>query len=160
MKGILANSRRDIHARFVARFRTDDAALPVTAQHLDAIETKLRTQLSLSYRSFMTTYGRIHTPQIVKEISDRELDHPDVQDFLGPQEAIDGTTGYWSAGMPEDIIGIASDCMGNMFGFARALHRLDDAPVFFFDHDFVTVHDVAPSFDALLSWYLDNLNHS
>ena len=29
--------------------------------------------------------------------------------FSTPAEAIEGTKGYWSAGMPEDVIGVASD---------------------------------------------------
>jgi hypothetical protein len=47
--------------------------------------------------------------------------------------------------------------MGNMIGFRRQSDVTDDAPVVFFDHDFVTVQDLAPSFDAFLLWYLDNL---
>jgi len=59
--------------------------------------------------------------------------------------------------MPDDIIGVASDCMGNMIGFRRQAETSDDAPVVFFDHDFVEVSELARSFDEFLSWYLDHL---
>ena len=57
--------------------------------------------------------------------------------------------------MPDDIIGVASDCMGNMIGFRRQAETSDDAPVVFFD--FVEVSELARSFDEFLSWYLDHL---
>jgi hypothetical protein len=85
------------------------------------------------------------------------MDHPDIQEFLKPKEAIQNTKLYWSAGMPENVIGIASDCMGNMIGFHRQATPSDDAPVVFFDHDFVKVRQLASSFDEFLSWYLDHL---
>ena len=121
------------------------------------MERELRTKLPLAYREFMRRHGEAYTPDILDEIVDKNLEHPDVQNFDGPHETTKGTQAYWSGGMPDDFIGVASDCMGNMFGFARRTETLDDAPVLFFDHEFVDVAEVAPSFDALLSWYLDNL---
>lgn len=59
--------------------------------------------------------------------------------------------------MPDDIIGVASDCMGNIIGFRRQTEPSEDAPVVFFDHDFVEVYELAPSFDEFLTWYLDHL---
>ena len=69
------------------------------------------------------------------------------------------TSAYWQAGMPDNVVAFASDCMGNLFAFSRDLHDVapDDAPVLFFDHDFMTVETVADSFDAFLSWFLDNI---
>ena len=148
----------EVYADFVARFHTGEAPVRQTDQQLDALETALATKLPASYRMFMNRHGTVHTPAILDEISDRELDYPDVQDFLDSRDAVDGTKGYWSAGMPEDMVGIASDCMGNLIGFRRQLERSDDAPVFFFDHDFVKVNELAPSFTAFLLWYLENLN--
>jgi hypothetical protein len=67
---------------------------------------------------------------------------------------------YRSAGMPQDVIGVASDCMGNMIGFRRNGERCDDAPILFFDHDIVEVSEMAPSFDGFLDWYVVHLNGS
>ena len=106
----------------------------------------------------MNRHGVAYTPSILREVADGKLEHPDIQEFLEPEQSIENTQAYWSGGMPDDLIGIASDCMGNMIGFHRQSSPSDDAPVVFFDHDFVKVHELSPSFDAFLVWYLDHLN--
>jgi len=105
----------------------------------------------------MTQHGPVYTPDTLHVIADGNIVHPDIQYILDPAESIEGTKGYWSAGMPEDVIGVASDCMGNMIGFRRQSSVSDDAPVEFFDHDFGVVYEIAASFDEFLAWYLDNL---
>jgi SMI1 / KNR4 family (SUKH-1) len=150
-------SRADTHNAFVARFHVGERGAPMTDQQIDTIEAALDTKLPAAYRQFMTRYGAVHTPGILDEIADRNIEHSDVQDFLEPQQAIEDTKLYWSAGMPQGVIGIASDCMGNMIGFHRQSTPTDDAPVVFFDHDFVEVYELASSFDDFLTWYLDYL---
>jgi SMI1 / KNR4 family (SUKH-1) len=151
------NRRTDIHDRFVARFHFGDRPTPVTEQALDAIEAELDTRLPTAYRQFMTRHGAVYTPDILGIVVDRNIDHVDLKNIDGPQEAVEGTKGYWSGGMPKDVIGIAWDHMGNMIGFRRQFESSDDAPVVFFDHEFVDVYEIAPSFDELLLWYLQNL---
>jgi len=151
-------SRNHIHAEFVARFHIGDPPSPATDQQIDRIGTELNTTVPEVYRHFMTQYGPVYTPDILDAIDDRQLDHPDVQNFLSPDEAVSATKAYWSAGMPSDVIGVASDCMGNLFGFRRQTGTIDDAPVVFFDHDFVEVSEMADSFDEFLQWYLDNID--
>ena len=152
--------RTTIHERFVTRFHFGEPPTPMTDAELDSVDAALDTRLPASFREFMTRFGAVHTPRILDEINDRGLDHPDVQEFLSAKEAIEGTKGYWSAGMPDHVIGVASDCMGNMIGFGRSHERRDDAPVLFFDHDFVEVSEIAPSFDSFLDWYLGHLDGS
>ena len=152
--------RTTIHERFVARFHFGDRPQPVTEPELDSVEAALDTKLPAAFREFITRYGPVHTPRVLDEIADRGLDHSDIQQFLSAKDAIENTKGYWSAGMPNDVIGVASDCMGNMIGFRRNRERRDDAPVVFFDHDFVEVSEIAPSFDSFLDWYLGHLNGS
>lgn len=150
-------TRLDIQEAFVARFHLGEERTVVTSEQLDIVEAALNTKLPAAYRQFMIRHGVVHSQRILGEIVDNNLEHPDVQDFLEPQQAIDDTKIYWSAGMPENLIGIASDCMGNMIGFHRQERLSDDAPVLFFDHDFVEVNEMAPSFDEFLAWYLDHL---
>jgi hypothetical protein len=150
-------SRTTIQHDFVARFHFGVRGGPVSDAQLDAIEAELDTKLPMAYRAFMTSYGPVYTPDTLKEIADGNIDHPDIQNVLDPREAIDGTKAYWSGGMPEDVVGFGSDCMGNMIGFRRQDKPSDDAPVVFFDHDSVEVYEVAPSFDEYLRWYLDHL---
>jgi hypothetical protein len=150
-------SRTAIHHDFVARFHFGERYGPVSDAQLDAIESELDTKLPMAYREFMIRHGPVYTPDTLQEIADGDIDHPDIQNVLDPREAIDGTKAYWTGGMPNDVIGIGSDCMGNMIGFRRQKKSADDAPVVFFDHDFVEAYEVAPSFDEYLAWYLDHL---
>jgi hypothetical protein len=151
------HSRTAIHDRFVARFHFGSPPVPACEEDLDQVEAELNTKLPNAYRQFMTRHGKVYTPDILRAIVDQNLDHVDLQNIDSPKEAIEGTKGYWSAGMPPDVIAIANDCMGNMIGFHRHLESLEDAPVIFFDHDFIEVYPIEASFDALLLWFLDHL---
>ncbi|HSI37273.1 MAG: SMI1/KNR4 family protein [Phycisphaerae bacterium] len=131
------------------------AAAPETDAGLDQLEEALSTRLPSAYRRFATRYGAIDTSAILAMVAEDVPEHPDVQEFYTASGAIESTRFCWSGGMPDDVIGIASDCMGNPIGFRRAAEASDDAPVVFFDHDFLTVTELAPSFDAFLAWYLD-----
>jgi SMI1 / KNR4 family (SUKH-1) len=145
-----------IHERFVQHFAAKKLSQSpaLSDAELDSIEVALNTKLPFAFWQFMTRFGPIYTPKILGLITSRGLDHPDIQEFLSVEKAVAGTKGYWSAGMPTDVIGVASDCMGNMIGFRRSDQRSDDLPVVFFDHDYVTVSELAPSFDECLSWYV------
>ena len=153
-------SRNDIHDAFVSRFRFGKRKKPATDKKLNAIESALNTKLPEAYRQFMKRHGVVYTPSILDEICDCKLEHPDVQEFFEPHQVIEDTKLYWSGGMPEDVIGIASDCMGNAIGFRRQSKPSDDSPVVFFDHDYLKVYQLAPSFDGLLNWYLVHLKGS
>ncbi len=148
------NSRAAIHESFVKKFHLGQEPKPLTDEELDSIEAELNTKLPVAFREFMARFGQVHTPGILDAVTAGDLDHPDIQDFLSAREAIANTKGYWSTGMPNDVIGVATDCMGNMIGFHRSHERREDAPVLFFDHDFITVSEIAPSFDDLLKWFL------
>lgn len=146
-----------IHDQFVARFHSGQRPKPAKSEQVQLIESELNTRLPRAYHQFVTRFGAIYTPSILREIADKQIDHIDIQQFLEPSETVEDNRGYWSAGMPDDVIGIACDCMGNMIGFHRQDQTVDDAPVIFFDHEFVEVYEVANSMDEFLSWYLDHL---
>ena len=105
----------------------------------------------------MMRHGAVYTPSILDEIADGKLAKPDIQEFLKPGQVIENTKMYWSGEMPTDVVGIASDSMGNMIGFRRQSTPSDDSPVVFFDHEYVELSEVSSSFDEFLAWYLDNL---
>src|SRR5215468_2872615 len=107
-------TRTDIHDGFVSRFHSGKRVRPTAAPQLDKIDAALNTRLPEAYRQFMMRHGAVYTPSILDEVADEKLAKPDIQEFLKPKEAIDGTKMYWSGGMPSDVIGFASDCMGNM----------------------------------------------
>lgn len=86
-------SRADIHAEFVARFHFGERPAPVTVQQLDVVEAELNSRLPAAFREFITRYGTVYTPSILGEIVDKNIAHPDIQEFLEPKESIEGTNG-------------------------------------------------------------------
>jgi hypothetical protein len=152
--------RSELHAQFAAHFHCGEPPQTYPELALDAIEQALDTALPLSYRQFILRVGPVSTPAILERLVARQLDHPDLNHLLSPDEVIKNTRGYWAAGMPGNVIGIASDSMGSMFGFMRMSRKEihpDDLPVWFFDHDYRTLRKQADSFDALLGWYVSQL---
>lgn len=150
-------TRAEIQEMFVSRFHFGAMREPISPEQLDLIEAALNSRLPAAYRQFVSRYGAVFTPLILRGISEAKLDHPDVREFLDSAKMIVDNQACWTGGMPDNVIGVASDCMGNMIGFRRCSSLGDDAPVVFFDHDFVEVDELASSFDELLAWYLDHL---
>jgi hypothetical protein len=126
------------------------------------VEREVDSRLPLSLRDFLGSEGGdVYTPDTLEMIVDRDLNHPDIQNILSPEDLVAGTRAWWSAGMPDEIIGFGNDAGGNLFCFRRrplSEQPLEDAAVWFFDHDFNTVKEIAPSFDLLLAWYLLQLH--
>ncbi len=64
--------------------------------------------------------------------------------------------GWQEAGMPEGLVPIAKDCMGNLFCFdlddGQEIRKLD-GPVYFWDHDFNEVQHEAASFETWIGKY-------
>ena len=152
--------RTELYTHFATQFHCGEQPHLFSQLDLDAVEQALDTTLPLLYCHFMQRVGPVSTPAILDELVARQLQHADLNHLLSPEEVINNTKDYWAAGMSGDVIGIASDSMGSMIGFRRVSRkeiRPDDLPVWFFDHDYLTVECLAESFDALLSWYLSQL---
>jgi hypothetical protein len=84
-------------------------------------------------------------------IVERELDLHSVSDFYSPVEIIEETTGWREIGMPEQLVAFASDGCGNKFCFdADRLNNgsAEGYAIWFYDHDFETVDQIAPSFNV------------
>ena len=118
--------RETLYSTFARTFHVGDPPTPATDDELDEIESALNTTLPESFRVFAKSCGSVYAPDILDAVTDRELDHPDIQNFSSAAEIVTDTKGYWDAGMPDNIIGFASDCMGNMFAFERG--RRDTRP--------------------------------
>jgi hypothetical protein len=151
-------TRSEIHSRFVSRFATGPIT-PSTPEDVGLVETALATLFPRSFTEFATRYGAIHTPEIEELVVGAAPSGVvfDVQEFLSARDMVMTTEAYRSAGMDEAFVLIATDSMGNVFGF-RAVpgtERPDDATVYLFDHASGTVSPAAPSFDAWLQSFLD-----
>ncbi len=80
--------RSELHARFAAHFHSGEPPQTYPELALDALEEALDTILPLSYRQFIRQVGLVHTPAILDGIVARQLDHPDLNHLLSPDEVI------------------------------------------------------------------------
>jgi hypothetical protein len=148
-------TRTETHQHFVSRFCADGAD-PIAREDLDRAEDRLGILFPSAYREFVLTRGAAHSHTLLGLIVDAEADLWDVTSFHKPSECVEATETYRSAGMSARLVAFASDSAGNVFCFdERELFnaRLDDATVWFFDHDFNEDKQLAESFDAWLSSY-------
>ena len=154
-------NREQLHATFAESFAVGSSAL-IPEEALSQAEVELQTLFPASFVGFAKRVGAIFTPGILDLVTggESEVAPPDasfdVQNFFTAEEIIDTTRTYHDGGMDPWFIAIASDCMGNVFGFRqhRDSPRLDDAALMVFDHDFNKVDLEAESFDAWLTSFL------
>jgi hypothetical protein len=125
---------------------------PVAEADFRLVEERLRVQLPEDNRQAVLHVG---LPRPTIALSDaivgRELDLHSLSDFYSPAEIIEETMSWREIGMPEQLIAFASDGCGNKFCFD--VDRLNKASadayaIWFFDHDFGTVDQIAASFSA------------
>jgi hypothetical protein len=150
-------TRVHIHEAFVSAFHEGETPVPVDSTGIAQIERDLATVLPQSYVTFMQKHGPVHTPSLISLIVDGGHEAWDVMVISEVAEVINGTRAYWSAGMSEQLVGFASDSMGNLFCFRRVpvgSVREDDAEVWFFDHDLCEESKIASGFDAWLASFL------
>lgn len=150
-------TRANIHQLFVSEFHKGPPPVHVTTSDIQRVERELETVLPQSYINFMQTHGPVHSPSLLSLIVRDKHEQWDVMDISDVVEVIEGTKGYWSAGMSDQLVGFASDSMGNLFCFRRVTSstlRADDGEVWFFDHEFCNERKIAESFDEWLLSYL------
>lgn len=155
--------RSQIHSQFADLFAADDPTKKIsTLGEVKQLESTLGTTFPISYVEFITSIGSIFTPSLLDLVTGGESEEApegasfDVQNFLDLSEIEETAKAYWSAGMDESLIPIASDCMGNVFGFLRVAdsERQDDQPIHVFDHDFSTVEEEHSTFDGWLESFI------
>lgn len=122
----------------------------VVESDLRSVEQHLRVDLPDDYRQAILQVGLPRpTIALMAAIVERELDLHSLGDFYSPVEIIKETTGWREIGMPEQLVAFASDGCGNMFCFNADRLRMgsaDASAIWFYDHDFETVDQIAPSF--------------
>src|SRR5690348_13586123 len=121
-------TRDELHGTFNRLFSTPSMTRELKAIRVDElaqVEAGLSTIFPVSYVAFATKYGAIWTPSILDLVTGGDSGIApegvsfDVQSFWSADEIIASSKRYWSAGMESNLVGIASDCMGNVFGFRR-----------------------------------------
>jgi hypothetical protein len=133
---------------FVKNWGSKSAMVPIKCHDIKELESTLNAFLPDSYKYLISTYGLVHTPNVLTKICDLNSDISEVQDFLSLEDISSLSTLYEMSGMPKGHILFASDCKGNMFCFklTDCASQKKDLPVWFFDHDLCTVKKVSHSF--------------
>lgn len=142
---------------FVKNWGTKQIMVPIEKHDIEALETELTTVLPDSYKYLISTYGLVHTPNVMTKIVDLNVEVTDVQDFLSLDDVSSLSKLYEMSGMPKGHILFASDCEGNMFCFklAECQDKQGDVPVWFYNHGLCTIEKVSDSFIEWLSQFND-----
>jgi hypothetical protein len=140
---------------FVKNWGSKHAMVPIDKNDIAELESKINGFLPETYKYLITTYGLVHTPNVMTRICDLGSDISEVQDFLSLEDISSLSNLYEMTGMPKGHILFASDCKGNMFCFklSDCVSRQEDVPVWFFDRDACTVKQVSSSFSEWLEQF-------
>ena len=155
-------NREEIQNIFVAEF-CSGVPQPSAKEDIIHVEKELDILFPNSFIEFSTRFGFLHTPSILDLVTGGESEVApegasfDIQEFFTPESIIETTQAYHSVGMDGTLVAIASDCMGNVFGFHKSVksERADDAKLFVFDHDFNEISEEAESFDCWLRSFIN-----
>ena len=141
---------------FVKNWGSKNAMTPISNHDIEALESKLKIFLPDSYKYLLSTYGLVHSPNVLTKICDLQADISEVQDFLSLEDVYSLSKLYEMSGMPTGHILFASDCKGNMFCFKRSdcVTKQIDIPIWFFDYNLGTVKKVSNAFTG----WLDEFN--
>lgn len=140
---------------FVKNWASKNAMVPISNDGLLELEAQLNAVLPDSYKYLLSTYGLVHTPNVLTKICDLSSDVSEVQDFLSLEDVYSLSQLYEMTGMPKGHILFASDCNGDMFCFKKTdcvIQQLD-APVWFFNRELGIVTNVSDSFSTWLAQF-------
>lgn len=141
---------------FVKNWASKNVMVPINSVDISELEVKLNSFLPDSYKYLISTYGLVHSPNVLTKICDLNADVSAVQDFLSLEDVFTLSNLYEMTGMPKGHILFASDCKGNMFCFKQSecSNKQTDLPVWFYDQGNCSVNKVANSFTE----WLDEFN--
>jgi hypothetical protein len=146
---------------FVENWASKHAMVPIENHNIAELETRLSAFLPDSYKYLISTYGLVHTPNVLTKICALDAGISDVQDFLSLEDVASLSKLYEMGGMPKGHILFASDCKGNMFCFKHSdcANKQIDLPVWFFNYDLCTIKKASSSFIEWLEQF-NNLTES
>jgi hypothetical protein len=132
--------------------------MKVAARELDIVEARFDTFLPVSYRDCMEQVGPAKPSiQLLESIVSLEIQIEDIGWLFSPEEMIESTIGWRELGLSNQVLAFASDGSGNMFCLEIApknMPRLNDAVVWFFDHEEPETYSLEMSFTSWLEQYV------
>lgn len=134
--------------QFVKTWASKDVMVPINSDDILELESKLNSFLPDAYKYLISTYGLVHSPNVLTKICDLNADVSTVQDFLSLEDVFSLSKLYEMTGMPKGYVLFASDCKGNMFCFklSDCAGQQIDLPVWFYDQGDCSVKKVSNSF--------------
>ena len=140
---------------FVKNWGSKNAMVPIERDDIVELEAKLNAFLPDTFKYLISTYGLVHTPNVLTKICDLGVDISEVQDFLSLEDIASLSKLYEMSGMPKGHILFASDCKGNMFCFklSECASKQIDVAVWFYNYGLGTVTKVSNSFTEWLEQF-------
>jgi len=140
---------------FVKNWSSKQSMTPIDCSDISELEQKLAAVLPDSYKYLLSTYGLIHSPNVLTKICDLGVEVAEVQDFLSLEDVFSLSKLYEMSGMPKGHLLFASDCKGNMFCFklTDCESKQVDIAVWFFNHDLRTIEKVSNTFSEWLGQF-------
>lgn len=137
---------------FVKNLNSKHPTVPISDYDITELEQKLNSVLPQSYKYLISTYGLIHSPNVLSKTCDLNSEVSEVRDFLSLEDVYSLSKLYEMSGLPKGHALFASDCQGNMFCFklTDSKSKQQDSPVWFFNYDLCTVIKIADSFTEWL----------
>lgn len=134
--------------QFVKNWGSKNAMVAINIDDISELESKFNSFLPDSYKYLLSTYGLVHSPNVLTKICDLNAEVSAVQDFLSLDDVFSLSKLYEMTGMPKGHILFASDCEGNMFCFKQSdcASKQVDLPVWFFNQEKCSVTKVSNSF--------------
>jgi hypothetical protein len=133
---------------FVKKWGSKNTMFPISTDDISALEIELTLFLPDSYKYLLSTYGLVHSPNVLTKVCDLNSNISAVQDFLSLDDVLSLTKLYELTGMPKGHILFASDCKGNMFCFklTDCVNKKIDIPVWIYEQKNCSVKKVSTSF--------------
>ena len=147
---------KSIFSRFVKLWvHPEYPPFPATKKQMDMAESILNTHFPNDYKDALLNVGSLGTTnRLLDKIVDGEHDIHDLTELFTLDQVVSETVDWHEIGLPRNLIAIGSDALGNKFciGVSQNIETVKST-IYFWDHDFDEVEEVASSFDEWIKNY-------
>lgn len=139
---------------FLSLWGADVAPHEDAETHLTSLEKSINTPLPPTFKALSRASHKLFCPAIATQLSCRDIEMYDVQDFIATDVILSETEAHIEAGMPAGYIAFAYDCMGNVLCFNKEELEAGESNIHVFDHAYLEMKEIAASFDE----WIDEFN--